>query len=153
MTSPATTWNQFAMKLQGMLLHQLPIPPASAVPSWDLQRMNQDQLLDCLEAAEAPESAAIDAAIEAWPDSPFPWSRLSGPGLYFLRLRVDASLQFALQFCVAGDHPESSFIDFPAHYERTEMARFLFTKWWHIHGRMSAAMSMLVAYHEAQIGD
>jgi hypothetical protein len=147
---PSTNWGQFSMQVLA-LLRQIPTSEPQDAPSFDLDRTMSDQLVFELAEAEAPVCNAIDHAIREWPDSPSPWDGLSGLALYFLRLRLDTSLQFTLQFCFSGHHPETSFLDFPADYPRSDMARFIFIDWWKTHGRTNAAHAMIADYHDERI--
>jgi hypothetical protein len=150
MSEPSTNWGQFSMQVLA-LLQQIPISEPQDAPSFDLDRLMSDSLVYQLEQAEAPVSNAIDHAIRSWPDAPNPWAGLSGIALYFLRLRIETSLQFTLQFCFSGHHLETSFLDFPAGFSRSDLARFILIDWWNTHGRTSAAYAMITEHHNERI--
>lgn len=148
MDEPSTNWGKFSMQLLG-LLRQIPTCEPQDAPSLDLARMTSEEIDFRLEELEAPVSEAIDAAIRAWPDDAEVWASLCGLELYFLRMRVETSFQFVVQFVHCGDHPETSFFDFPEHSSRSDIARFLLIDWWRTHGRMSAVMDLLVTHHDS----
>ena len=99
---------------------------------------------------EGPHAAAIETAIDAWCSIGL-WPTLGAGPRYFLRLRIEISLNLVLQLCQCGGHAESSLWDFPAGLERSDLMRYLLLDWWQGHGRYNAARELVIASHDARL--
>ena len=110
--------------------------------------MDEASLVAALREAESPFLPEVEALVEAWPEVP---AHASGPALWFLGLRVESSLNFVCQLCHCGDHPESSFVPFPADCSADDAARFFLTTWWESHGRRNAACDLICEWHDENV--
>jgi hypothetical protein len=99
---------------------------------------------------EEPVAADIDICIRAWPADPEPWTRLGDLGLYFLRLRVESSLDFVSKRLGDLDHDGRQMFKAADDITPIDFARYLLTEWWQSSGREIAAASLILKWHDSE---